>query len=289
MKYSKSLIVSGLLVLAAGMTACGGESTPEAMPPEVPPAEPPPAPEPPPETTGGEAAGASSIPPEPPPPPAPEPLTDEQIAAVTDAANTGEVEQAKLAQKKGKNARVKKFAATMIAHHGQAKQKQSKLLGKAKITPAENALSTQLTEESTRMLETLKTAEGPDFDKAYIDSQVDAHQKVLEAFDTRLIPNAQNPELKASLEEFRTKIEAHLKEAQEIQQLLAAAPAGAGAGASGTKGSGATGASPAGGAGTPSGSKGTGAGTSTGSGAGTGTGSGAGAGSGSKPAPGGSK
>ena len=56
-----------------------------------------------------------------------EALSDEQIAAITDAANTAEIEQAKLAESKSKDAGVKRFAAMMIAHHGAAKQKQAKL------------------------------------------------------------------------------------------------------------------------------------------------------------------
>ena len=51
-------------------------------------------------------------------------MTDEQIAAMTDAANTAEIDQAKIAQKNAKNQRVKKFAAMMITDHTQAKQKQ---------------------------------------------------------------------------------------------------------------------------------------------------------------------
>jgi len=227
MKYMKSLLFSGLF--SCFLVACGGDSTPEAKAPEVPPPapapiEPAPAPE-----AAGEAAGASTVPPEPAPAPAPEPLTDEQIAAVADAANTGEIEQAKLAQKKAKNAQVKKLAAMILTHHTAIKQKMTKVLAKAKVTPATSPASTQLTEDGTKLLETLKTAEGADFDKAYVDAQVDEHKKVLETLDTQLIPNAKNADLKAELEDVRTKVEAHLKAAQDAQTALAAAPADKGA------------------------------------------------------------
>jgi putative membrane protein len=169
------------------------------------------------------------VPPEPAPPPAPEPLTDEQIAAVADAANTGEIDQAKLAQKKAKNGQVKKLAAMILTHHTAIKQKMTKVLAKAKITPATSPTSTQLTDDGTKLLETLKTAEGADFDKAYVDAQVDEHKKVLETLDAQLIANAKNAELKAELEDVRTKVEAHLKAAQDAQTALAAAPADKGA------------------------------------------------------------
>jgi putative membrane protein len=155
-----------------------------------------------------------------PPAAAPAALTDEQIAAVTDTANDAEVQQAKLAQNNAKNARVKKFAAMMIQDHTQAKQKQKKLLTKLNVVPADNALATELKTGSTQKLDELKTLKGADFDRSYMDAQVEAHQKVLEAFDTRLIPNAKNAELKALLSEIRPKIAAHLEEAKSIQEAL---------------------------------------------------------------------
>lgn len=264
MKYLKSFSVPFVLALAA----CGGESTPEPNTATTVTSEPPPsgatapaetpatsgmlpsdAPQPTGTPPGGPGlsndqmrAAGTAPPPEPAAAPAP-PLTDAQVAAVADAANTGEIEQAKVAQKRAKDARVKKFAAMMVAHHSEAKQKQAKLLGKLKLKPEENPESTALTSEGTQLVETLKNVDAGSFDASYIASQVDAHQKVLTKLDAQLIPSAQNPELKASLEEFRPKVEAHLKEARDIQQALpartssgAAAPGGGAKGAPGNVG-----------------------------------------------------
>ena len=45
---------------------------------------------------------------------------------------------------------------------------------------------------------------------------------MLETIDTKLLPSAKNAELKTMLQSVRPKIEAHLKEAQEIQKSLTA-------------------------------------------------------------------
>ena len=147
-------------------------------------------------------------------------MSDEQIAAITDAANTAEIEQAKLAQKNAKNARVKKFAAMMITDHTQAKEKQKKLLGKLNVTPQSGTMATELETQSQQKLSELKGMKGAEFDTAYIEAQVEAHQKVLDSFDNQLIPNAKNAEFKALLGEIRPKVAAHLSEAKEIQQEL---------------------------------------------------------------------
>jgi putative membrane protein len=143
-----------------------------------------------------------------------EPLNDQQIAAITDAANTAEIEQAKLAESKSKDAGVKRFAAMMIMHHGAAKQKQAKL----KLKPEESSTSTALKSDAASTLDALKTDKGKDFDKAYIAAQIDGHQKVLDTINDELLPNVKNAELKAYLDEIKPRVEQHLKEAKQLQE-----------------------------------------------------------------------
>ena len=219
--------------VAGALIACGGKSTPEGKTAEQAAAE---------TTTYGPVTpsdattGQPYTPTNPPmastehgpvvvvvePPPLP--YSDGQIASITDAANTAEVEQGTLAQSKARDARVKKFAAMMIVDHSQAKKQQADLMQRLGITAIETKKSAAIQEESNRTLESLRALGRSEFDRAYIDVQVDAHQKVLDSFDNELIPNAKNSEFKASLVEFRPQVESHLKEAQDIQQSLASAP-----------------------------------------------------------------
>jgi len=164
------------------------------------------------------------------------PLSDAQVAAVTEAANDGEVAQGKVAQGKAHSARVKAFAAKMIAHHSQAKTKQ----GKLGITPAESPLANKLRADGEATLASLNSATaGPDFDQTYIKSQIDGHQKVLDAINDRLLPAVKDEKLTAYVKEIKPTVEAHLKEAREIEQTLGATKTSSGTG--GTGGSGASG------------------------------------------------
>jgi putative membrane protein len=149
-------------------------------------------------------------------------ISDGDIAAITNAANQGEVDQAKLALKKAKSPKVKKFAQLMIDHHSAAISDQTKLVTSAKITPSANMISQQIGTDGASALSTLQSDNsGPDFDKAYIDLQVKEHQDVLTTIDQKLIPNAQNPDLKAALVAFEPKVAEHLKKAQALQAELA--------------------------------------------------------------------
>jgi putative membrane protein len=218
-----SLIV--LASLAIGLAGCGGDPPPPAEAPANPEPPPPANPEPPPANPEPASSGQAGTAPA--PAPAPPPLTDEQIAAITVAADTGEIDQAKAAQGKAKDAKVKKFAQTMITHHGESKKKIEGIVKKAKLTPADNDMSTKLAGDSKAAIDSWKDLKGADFDKAYIDAQVKNHQAVLDALDKQILPAVKNEELKKQIEGFRPKVEAHLKEAQDIQAHLAAAPAAA--------------------------------------------------------------
>jgi putative membrane protein len=148
------------------------------------------------------------------PAPKPEALNDAQIAAVTEAANVAEIAQAKLAQAKSKDAGVKRFAAMMITHHGQAKQKQAAL----KLKTEESGLSTALQSDAEATRDALNADTGADFDKAYIAAQIKGHQKVLDTINDQLLPNVKDERLKAYLLEIKPTVEQHLKQAKQLQE-----------------------------------------------------------------------
>jgi putative membrane protein len=165
-------------------------------------------------TTGGGTSGAGST----------SNLSDEQIVAITTAANTGEIQQAQLVKDRTQNAQIRKFAEHMIHDHGQLKADGQKLVTKLKLTPQDNQMSLQLTSDSKQLVDTLRGEKGAQFDKDYIDAQVKEHRDLLDALDNKMIPQAQNAEIKTALQNARTKVEAHLKLAEDIQKNLGNKP-----------------------------------------------------------------
>ena len=156
--------------------------------------------------------------------PAEQMLTDEQIVAVANAANDGEVQLAKLALTKAKNGKVKQFAMHMQTDHGAAMKKDQSMITSKKMSPSDNAVAMQLKSDAQSTMDSLKTMAGADFDKAYIDSQVKMHQQVLDLIDNKLLPAAKDADLKADLQAIRPKIADHLKMASDIQASLSASP-----------------------------------------------------------------
>lgn len=158
-----------------------------------------------------------------PPAELPAPLTDGQIAAITENMNSGEIEQAKVAKTKSKNQAVLAFANMLIEQHGQAKKRQTAL----KTTAEQSPLSTELSGEAAQTLAKLNQASGADFDRAYLDAQVDGHQAALDTLKAKLLPAAKSPELTKYLRELQPKIEQHLMRARALRDTIARdAPSG---------------------------------------------------------------
>lgn len=147
-------------------------------------------------------------------------LSDPQIAAVAVAANKVDVDAGKLARSKSKNAKVRKFASDMIRDHGSANKQAVKLVTKLGVKPEENDTSRSLTQGGKENIARLKKLKGKQFDKAYMEHEVDYHQQVLDALDKTLIPSAQNAELKSLLESVRGVVAQHLDHAKSLSDSL---------------------------------------------------------------------
>jgi putative membrane protein len=111
----------------------------------------------------------------------------------------------------------------MITDHTGVNKAATDLVTKLGVTPEPNATSQKLTADGEASRTTLQGQSGAAFDKAYVDQEVAYHQAVLDAIDQTLIPNAQNAELKALLEQTRPAVAAHLDHARQLQTQLGGA------------------------------------------------------------------
>lgn len=156
------------------------------------------------------------------PPAAPAPiLTDDQIVQVTHLANLGEIDQSKLAQKKAKDARVKKLASMSLKDHQDADTKGQALAKSAGYAATASPVGAALVGDEQGATSTLQAAKGADFDKAYVDAQVKELRGVLTLIDQQLAPNAKSPELRAYLTDLRPKIADRLSDWEKLQQDMA--------------------------------------------------------------------
>jgi putative membrane protein len=147
-------------------------------------------------------------------------LNDHQIAEILEVANDAEISAAKEAEDDAKNAEVKTFAKHMIEEHKMNNKSMKKVVKASDIDPEKSEMSKALKEDSKNKLKMLKKQKDMAFDKMYIEQQVTMHTQLLNDLDSKYIPAAQKPELKAHLQATREHVSKHLDQAKAIQAKL---------------------------------------------------------------------
>jgi len=145
--------------------------------------------------------------------------SDANIVALLDEANAADSSAAAIAATKGTSSAVRDFARQMMRDHHKLRTDGQDLAKKLNITPAAPSDDPvqPMAQNETNTLNT--TAKGKDFDKAYIDAEVDAHKAVLD-LATKAAGQTQNTELKNLIQKAAPVIQGHLDKAESIQKTL---------------------------------------------------------------------
>lgn len=149
-------------------------------------------------------------------------LKEGQVVEILNSINTNEINAAKLALKKTSNPGVKAFAHTMDADHSLNLVATKKLAGQLNLVPEASAKSTSIQAKGKAGLQKLESLSGKEFDTAYAKAMVHGHEKALKIIDTKLLPNAKNPQLTNFLKVTRATVTHHLQMAEALQKKLSA-------------------------------------------------------------------
>ncbi len=147
-------------------------------------------------------------------------LSDPEIASVAVVANQIDINYAKIAKTRSKNADVLKFAQTMTDDHTAVIKQAVALVTKLGVTPKDNAVSQKLLADAEKTQKALLSKSAQTFDKAYIDNEVSYHKAVISAIEGLLIPQSQNAELKKLLQDVVPALKAHLAHAEMVQKMF---------------------------------------------------------------------
>jgi putative membrane protein len=147
-------------------------------------------------------------------------MTDPQIAMVMRVANLSEVREGELARKKATDAAVRDFATAMVSEHSAQSSKADAALSQADVAAEDTLVSREMDAASGAATERLRALSGRDFDRAYIDRQVQAQEKLLGLIDSTLTPDARHKVLRTQLTELRGMVEKHFALAKQIQSAL---------------------------------------------------------------------
>lgn len=131
---------------------------------------------------------------------------------VETAASSGkaEVEMSKLATEKARNPAVKNFAKMMVDDHSKVNEKLTSWVQQNKLE-----LAKELKPEHKRAQNALSGLSGAQFDRVYMYTTVQQHQKSVQLL-TQESSAGQNPELKQLAAETLPTVQKHLQQAQQI-------------------------------------------------------------------------
>jgi putative membrane protein len=145
---------------------------------------------------------------------------DAQIAHIAYTAGQIDVEAAKQALSKSKNADVRAFAQEMERDHTAVNTQALDLCKKLNVTPEDNDTSKTLSKQAADKRAELAKLSGAAFDKAYIANEVAFHKTVNGALESTLIPSATNGQLKSFLETGLKLFQGHQQHAEQLASKL---------------------------------------------------------------------
>jgi putative membrane protein len=146
-------------------------------------------------------------------------LTDPNIVALLDEANAADSAAGAYALSKATDPGVKAFAKLMMDEHHALRAAGQQLAQRLNVTP-EPPTDDPLKPAAEGEMTSLKAApKGPQFDRTYIEQEVEIHKAVLDLAE-KAHGAAQNEDLKKLIEQAKPVIQKHLDRAEEIQKKL---------------------------------------------------------------------
>ena len=143
----------------------------------------------------------------------PGPVAGPDFVARAGASDKFEITEAKLASARSHDPHIRRFAAKMIQDHTASTMK---VKAAARKVMGHNPPPPVLMPEQEKMIADLRAAHGPDFDRTYLDQQVQAHQQALDLMQG-YARTGDAPPLRHAAEEITPVVQHHLEMAKSMQ------------------------------------------------------------------------
>jgi putative membrane protein len=142
-------------------------------------------------------------------------LDDPTIVAIFDAANTYDIETGSIAVTKGHSKAVRDFGAMLVRDHRNVRTQGRNLATSLKVTPTPPR-DFALAKAHAAAMASLRSAHGQDFDRVFLQQEIDFHNAVIDAVTTTLLPAIQNAQLKDLVTKVAPAFVAHRDRAQSL-------------------------------------------------------------------------
>ena len=147
--------------------------------------------------------------------------SNDHFFGYTHNADNGEIALGKLASTKATNAEVKAFAKQMVTDHQAMMTEMHSLMGKlnAQVDSTWDDAKSIADDGRDKLADLTSKAAGADWDKNYIENQIDVHQRVLGKL-TDAVKNNTDKSVTDALTKASAKVQEHLTKAESINSKL---------------------------------------------------------------------
>lgn len=147
--------------------------------------------------------------------------TNDRIFGYAHNAHNGEIALGKLASTKATNSQVKAYGQQMVKDHQAMMNDAHTLMGKvnAAVDSTWDDAKDLAGDGAEKLKELTDKERGADWDKNYIESQIDMHQRVLDKL-TDAVKNNADTTVTTALTKSSAKVQEHLTKAQSIKAGL---------------------------------------------------------------------
>ncbi len=147
-------------------------------------------------------------------------LSDGAIIAIYNQVNTFDIETAGLGAAQGHDPKVVALAKMVQKDHTAVRQMAADLANKLGVDRTLPAARADATAEHAKVLAKLGGMSGADFDKAYLQHEIQFHTSAIQAVKDVLIPSASSQELKDLMTKVLPGFEHHLAETTRVASEL---------------------------------------------------------------------
>ena len=146
--------------------------------------------------------------------------TPAAILSQMNVANTMEIQLSRMAPKKATAPAVKRIATQLVTDHSKNQQEVIALAKKLNVSLTPATGGNVSASDSAAMPADLQGKSGAEYDRAFVQLQIQAHQNNIQKIQSQLLPAAQEPQLKAYLQKTLKAMQGHLATLEQTEQQL---------------------------------------------------------------------
>jgi putative membrane protein len=146
--------------------------------------------------------------------------TPPAILSQMNVANTMEIQLSRMASKQATTPAVKRIATQLVTDHSKNRQEVTALAKTLNVSLTPATGGNVSASDSAAMPAELQGASGAEFDRAFVQHQIQLHQNNIQKIQGQLLPAVQEPQLKAYLQKTLKAMQGHLATLEKTEQQL---------------------------------------------------------------------